>query len=332
MIIQTEVHARAGFLGNPSDMYDGKVISFLIRDFSAQVQIWESPKLSFRLHAVHDQAEFANLAEFTRAVRRHGFYGMQRLVFAAAWRFAEYARERRLELRPGNFTLEYDTTIPRQSGLGGSSAIIIAVLKSLLRFHGIQRIGPAQLAELALSVEIRDLGITAGLQDRAVQSFGQLVYMDFPRGKKASYETLDSRLLPDFGLAYLAEEHFGTLESGLVHSSVRARWEQGDPEVRRVMRELARSAEQGRRALERGDRKALARLMNRNHELRVRLFGEALGAHNLELVEIARSLGLAAKLPGSSGAALILLDDADDRALAEAYQQKGYRYQRIEVF
>jgi len=156
--------------------------------------------------------------------------------------------------------------------------------------------------------------------------------MDFsPR--RHVYERLDSTVLPGFGLAYLTEQHLGTMESGRVHSQVRYRWEQGDAEVRRAMRELARSAEQGRSALARGDLRALSRLMNRNHDLRVALFGEALGAHNLALVEIARSLGLAAKLPGSSGAALVLLDDPTaEGELAAAYAARGYRYQPIEVF
>ena len=334
MIIHTEVHARAGFLGNPSDMYGGKVISFLIRDFSARVQLWESPKLTFLPHPQHDRTEFADLADLVRSVERHGYYGMQRLLFATCKRFAGYAQERSLRMRRANFTIEYETSIPRQSGLGGSSAMIIAALRALLRFHRVpeRSVPPATLAELALSVETQELGIAAGPQDRVVQSFGGLTYMDFSPGKQ-SYERLDSKLLPRFGLAYLAEQHLGTMESGRVHSQVRYRWEQGDPEVRRAARALARSAEQGRGALERGDRKALARLMNRNHELRIQLFGEALGAHNLELVEIAHGLGLAAKLPGSSGAALVLLDDAGaESVLADAYAAKGYRYQPIEVF
>ena len=339
MIIRSEVHARAGFLGNPSDMYGGKVISFLIRDFSAGVWLWESPRLTFLPHPNHDRTQFEDLSDLVHSVERHGYYGMQRLLFAACKRFAQYARERGIALRRANFTIEYETTIPRQSGLGGSSAMIIAALRALLKFHRVpaQTVPPAALADLALSVETQELGIAAGLQDRVVQSLGGLAYMDFSSRRAGAsscptYERLDSELLPPFGIAYLAEQHLGTMESGRVHSQVRYRWEQGDPEVSRAMRELARSAEQGRRALERGDRKAIARLMNRNHELRVRLFGEALGAHNIELVEIARSLGFAAKLPGSSGAALILLDDADDRSLAEAYAMKGYCYQAIGAF
>jgi glucuronokinase len=157
--------------------------------------------------------------------------------------------------------------------------------------------------------------------------------MDFSRGR-GHYTRLNSQWLPRFGLAYLAEEHFGTLESGRVHSEVRYRWEQGDADVRHAIGEVARCAEQGREALQAGDTKRLGQLMNRNFDLRRKLFGdEALGEHNLALVEIARSAGFAAKLPGSSGAALILLEgDAEAEALLNrTYNERGYHYVSIKV-
>jgi len=104
--------------------------------------------------------------------------------------------------------------------------------------------------------------------------------------------------------------------------------------VRRAMQAIARCAEAGREALRAGDEKRLGRLMNKNFDLRRRLFGEeGLGQHNLALVEIARSAGLAAKLPGSGGAALILLgeDGEVEAALTEAYAAKGYRYLTIKA-
>ncbi len=335
MIIRTEVHARAGLLGNPSDMYGGKVISFLIRDFCARVRLWESPSVTLRPHPEHDRTEFANLLDLVNSVERHGYYGMQRVVFAACKRFVEYARERSIKLRRANFTIEYETSIPRQSGLGGSSAMIIATLRALLKFHRVpeRKVLARQLAELALSVETKELGIAAGLQDRVVQSYGGLAYMDFSAGK-GKYTRLSSRSLPRFGLAYLAEDQFGTLESGRVHSEVRYRWERGDREVRKSMAGIARCALLGKKALSGGDQKSLARLINRNFELRRKLFGDAaLGAHNIRLVEIAREQGLAAKLPGSSGAALILLGDSrSEEALSRAYQEQGYRYRSIGAF
>jgi glucuronokinase len=316
-------------------MYGGKVMSFLIEDFAARVQLWESPSLTFRLHPEHDRTEFEDLSDLVASVDRHGYYGMQRILFAACRRCADYCGERGIKLRRANFTVEYETDIPRQSGLGGSSAMIIAALRALLKFHRIppKRVPDRDVAELALSVETQELGIAAGLQDRVVQSYGGLTYMDFSRGR-GRYTRLSSRWLPRFGLAYLAEQHFGTLESGRVHSQVRDRWERGDRDVRRAMGEVARCAERGREALQARDTKRLGQLINRNFDLRRQLFGdEALGAHNLELVEIARSAGLAAKLPGSSGAALILLgeDPEAEAELARAYGERGYRFLPIKA-
>lgn len=333
MIIRTEVHARAGLLGNPSDMYGGKVISFLIKNFSARVRLWESPNLTFQLHPEHDRTEFEDLDDLVNSVRRHGYYGMQRLLFAACRRFSDYCHERGIRVRKANFTLEYETDIPRQSGLGGSSAMIIAALRALLRFYrvGARTVSARDLAALALNVETQELGIAAGLQDRVVQSYGGLTYMDLS-GNRGEYMRLNSRWLPRFGLAYLAEEQFGTRESGQVHSQVRHRWEQGDPEVRRPMRAIARCGEEGRSALRARDHRRLGRLMDRNFDLRRKLFGDdALGEHNIALVEIARAHDLPAKLPGSSGAALILLDDSGiEGKLAEAYAARGYHYLPIQ--
>ena len=334
MIIQAKVHARAGLLGNPSDMYRGKVISFLIRDFSARVRLWESPNLTFRLHPEHDRAEFTDLQDFVTSVAQHGYYGMQRVLFATCRRFADYCQERSIPLRKANFTLEYETDIPRQFGLGGSSAMVIAALRALLRFHRVsaRRVPRAEVAELALSVETQELGIAAGLQDRVVQAFGGLTYMDFS-GKRPRYQRLNSSSLPRFGLAYPSEEQFGSLESGRVHAPLRLRWEQGDREVRQVMRRIARCAEEGREALRRGDSERLGRLMDDNFDLRRRLYGETgPEKHNIKLVEIARKLGFPAKLPGSGGAALVLLEGGGPaHALAEAYAGQGYHYLTIKA-
>ena len=332
MIIRTQVHARAGLLGNPSDMFGGKVISFLIKNFRAQVRLWESPTLLLKLHPEHDRTEFEGLPDLVTSVRRHGYYGMHRLLLATCRRFADYCEERGLKLRAANFTLEYEADIPRQSGLGGSSAMIIAALRALLRFHRAPALRPGELAKLALSVETQELGITAGLQDRVVQSYGGLTYMDFS-GEEGRYRRMNSQRLPRFGLAYLTEAQVGARESGQVHARVRYRWEQGDPEVGRTMRSIAHCGEAGREALMAGDMARLGELMNRNFDLRRKLFGdEALGEHNIALVEIARAAGFPAKLPGSNGAALILLDSRKAEAeLAKAYQEKGYRFVGIKA-
>ena len=66
--------------------------------------------------------------------------------------------------------------------MAGSSAIIVATLRCLMEFYGVEI--PRQVPpSLVLSVETEELGIAAGLQDRVVQVYEGLVYMDFARDR-----------------------------------------------------------------------------------------------------------------------------------------------------
>ena len=49
-----------------------------------------------------------------------------------------YCQEQGIELQSKGFSLEYDTNIPRQAGLSGSSAIACAALNCLMQYHDIQ--------------------------------------------------------------------------------------------------------------------------------------------------------------------------------------------------
>ena len=64
--------------------------------------------------------------------------------------------------------------------MGGSSAIITAALRALCAYFNVE-IPPAVQATLALETETRELGVPAGLQDRVIQAYEGLVYMDFAK-------------------------------------------------------------------------------------------------------------------------------------------------------
>ena len=133
MRLTTEVHARAGLLGNPSDGYCGKTIACLVGNFKAQVTLEESDYLRLEPNPQFDPTEFENFAELAAVYGDQGYYGGLRLLQAACKRFYEVCAARGIELHGPNFTATYDTDIPRQVGLSGSSAIVIATLRSLLR-------------------------------------------------------------------------------------------------------------------------------------------------------------------------------------------------------
>ncbi len=308
-IIEKLAHARAGLLGNPSDGYFGKTISATFRDFRARIVLYEWPELEIILSR-QDRCEFSSLDELVDDVKLNGLYGGLRLIKAAIKVFTEYCRREGIELPHRNFALRYETDIPRQVGMAGSSAIVTATFRALMEFYGVDVPRPG-LANLILSVETEEIGIAAGLQDRVCQVYGGLVYMDFAREHFdrqgfGEYEMLDPKLLPPLYVAY--RRNLSQI-SGIYHSNLRERWLQGDAEVIRAMQEFAKLAQDGREALQVGDFAAVGRLMDRNFDIRSRLV--RLDPVNVEMVKAARKVGVSAKYAGSGGSIVGICEDPE---------------------
>ncbi len=321
-IIETYACARAGLLGNPSDGYYGKTISFSLSNFRARVLLYPSARLELRPSKA-DLPIFENLDDLYQTTRWRGYYGGIRIIQALIVRFMDYCRERSIELPDRNFTIEYESSIPQRLGMGGSSAIIIAALRALCEYYEIEIAPPAQ-ANLALETETRELGVPAGLQDRVIQVYEGLVYMDFAREQMerlgyGTYERLDPSLLPSLYVAYRTSLGEGT---EVFHNNVRERWRRGDPEVVEAMRTWAGYAEQGRRCLLDRDYAALGRLIDANFDLRANICSISPG--NLLMIRAAREAGATANFAGSGGA--IVGSYEDERmygALAAAMRSCG---------
>ena len=321
MIIRTNAFARAGLVGNPSDGYFGKTISVIVRNFSANVALRESTELEV---CCDEAYKYGSIDDLVGELRLNGYYGATRLMKAAIKRFYEYCRDNGIELERKNFSLNYSTTIPRRVGLAGSSAIVTATLRALMQFYDVS-IPRAIQPSLILSAERDELGICAGYQDRVIQTYEGMVYMDFDREKMEArgygdYEPLDASLLPPLFLAYDQAMNEG---SEVHHQPVKSRFDRGDRDVAEVMTSIANLAELARDALLSGRKDELGPLMSANFELRKSLF--SLSARNIEMIEIAREAGAYAKFAGSGGAAIGTYPDEEVfQRLAQAYRQAGF--------
>lgn len=303
LIIRKKAHARAGLLGNPSDGYHGKTISFIIKDFSAEVVLYEWDQVEI-LPTVQDRGRFRSVHELVNDVKLHGYYGGIRLVKATIKRFVEYCEKQGISLHGQNFSIRYHSDIPRQVGLAGSSSIIVATLRCLLDFYDVDM--PQQMQpSFVLSVEQEELGISAGLQDRVIQVYEGLVSMNFDKSEEKmihgypcySYEQLDPGLAQNIYVAY----HHGLSEpTEVYHNDIRGRFLRGEEEVVAAMQRFAGIAEEGRRALLAGDVNTLHNLINENFNLRQRI--SKLPGWQVKMVETARACGASAKFAGSGGA------------------------------
>jgi galactokinase/mevalonate kinase-like predicted kinase len=305
-------YARAGLLGNPSDGYNGKTISLSVRNYWAEVVLYEWDSVEIVL-ADDDRAKFDSVYELARDVRLHGYYGGIRLIKATIKRFVEHCEARGLALHDRKFSVRYHTTIPRQVGLAGSSAIIVATLRCLMEFYDVQLPIEAQ-PTFVLLVEQEELGITVGLQDRVIQVYEGLVYMDFDASHERTvdglrcywYEPLDPALLPP---VYVAHHETLGEPTEIFHNNIRERFRSGDHAVIDAMICLAALAAQGREALLARDAGRLARLIDANFDTRRSIY--RLPAWQIDMVEAARGCGASAKFAGSGGA-IVGTYDSDD--------------------
>ena len=325
MIIESRAYARAGLLGNPSDGYFGKVISLVVKNFGAHISLYQSPELHIELQEP-DRSVYRNIYHLKESVSLTGYNGGIPLVKAAIKKFCDHCEDHHLRLSNQNFTVRYSSSIPRQVGLSGSSAIVIATLRALTQFYGVE-IPLEILPNLALAAETEELGITAGLQDRVIQTYEGCVFMDFDRSllesrKYGNYERLDPSLLPNLYIAYNTE--LGKV-SGNVHNTVRARYDKGEALVIDTLREIAELAETGKAAILSRDHARLNELINQNFDLRRRIM--PISERNLALIHAARQCGASASFTGSGGS--IIGTYQDDEMLNRLFVELKKRNARV---
>lgn len=287
-------------IGNPSDGYFGKTIAFVFANFKAEVVLFESPEIEI-IPAEYDSNVFTSMDKLVEDVNLYGYYGGIRLLKATVKRFSDYCRLNHIKIPSKNFTIRYKSDIPFRLGLAGSSAIITACMRALMRFYKVKISNPV-LANLVLSVEVDELKISAGLQDRVAQAYGRPVFMDFNENYMnkhghGRYEILDASLFPPLYIAYRRDLSEG---SEVVHNNFRERYNFRDPKVLEAIQQWSELTVQFRDCLLNRNLSLLPELINRNFDIRKSVMN--ISEKNLMMVETARSTGASAKFTGSGGA------------------------------
>jgi glucuronokinase len=248
-----------------------------------------------------EKNKYRSIHHFYDEVSRNGYYGGDRLVKAAIKKFFEYCDEHRLKIHGKNFTIRYRSSIPRQVGLAGSSAIVTATMRALIKFYDV-KIPKHILPNLILTAETEELGINAGLQDRVIQVFEGCLHMDF--GKEiverlghGKYTPIEPALLPNIYIAYNTDL---SKVSGAMFNDIHARFALGDQEVKDTLGEIAALADEGKKAIQEGKYQVIHDLINRNFDLRSNIM--TISERNQLMVSAARQCGASAKFPGSGGA------------------------------
>jgi glucuronokinase len=326
------IPARINILGNPGDANEGDfaTISSAINlragafiDPSDHI-ILEAISTEHRDGLIHRKNSKKRL-EFTTQEIPLNYDNELDLLKAAFNQFYKFSQQLRESLTTKGVHIAVWSDIPRQSGLGGSSVLILLVLAGLREWYQLDPniYNNYVLAELTQRTEGNELGITCGFADRYVPLFGGLAYLDY-RGKLfhkeirqepfATYERLD-HFIDDIPL--LAVSTGIKHDSGDVHGQMRPRyleeyneWQRkggNKPPMVVFMSETWNTAWRGKIALLEEDWATFGNLMNKNHQIVNRMmkycgFSEGAGwANNLFIDSALVNRAFGAKLTGAGG-------------------------------
>jgi len=227
-----------------------------------------------------------------------------------------------LDLPPVEVVLATDS--PRGGGLGGSSALAVALIAAAEEELGLPHSRPQDKARLARDLEARLMSLPTGMQDHYPALLGgSLEIRQNPGGEKVRRLSVDLETLGDSLLVvYSGASHFSAGNNWQV---VRRRLD-GEAEVTALFEGIAGAASELVPALEAGDLPQVGELMSREWSYRRRL-AEGISTPLLEtLLEKALALGAwGGKACGAGGGGCLAFLCPPDRkaAIGQALEDLG---------
>lgn len=226
-------------------------------------------------------------------------------------------------------TFKVETTIPRASGLGGSSVLLVAVVAALLELGQRHRYDQTLGFDLAFLdviniLEHRLLGKPAGTQDSIAARFGGLSSIDLITGAPRHNVLETPRFLQEtLYLVHAPIEH----HSGINNWEIVKRACGGDLVTMKVLSELGENALRMRDALVDNDEISFAEMLRLEVELREQL---AEGITPPVLSEFLEPFGeeVIGKMCGAGGGGCMFLwfKDVDPKDLQKAALAKGLQW------
>ncbi len=163
--------------------------------------------------------------------------------------------------------------IPPGTGLGSSSAVTVAIIKTVATARGLF-LSKHQIADLACQIEIEKLGTPIGKQDQYAAAFGDLNLIEFSRDvvtvTPAPIAPVTRRELEKSILLFFTG---GSREAASILQAQKEASEQADARVITALHAVKQMAYDARDALERGDVARIGELLDANWQHKKKFAG-----------------------------------------------------------
>jgi len=174
MKIRSKAPLRIGFGGGGTDLdsycdkFGGYVLNATI---SLQVHCFIEPKNNGKIiFSSPDYKEFVEI-DSMKELKLNGEMDLHKGVYNKIIKH--------FNLEPLSFEMiTYSDAPPGGSGLGGSSTLIVSMIKSFSEWLNLP-LGEYDIAKLAYDIERKEIGIEGGSQDQYASTFGGFNFMEF---------------------------------------------------------------------------------------------------------------------------------------------------------
>ena len=199
-------------------------------------------------------------------------------------------------------TIKIITNVPEKSGLGGSSSLVVSLIKALIKLKK-ERMLPEDIARLSYEIERKIVGIKGGYQDQWAAAYGGGVnYLEF----KKEGVFLEPLWLPEKIMKTLEENlvlffiEARKIDSGEIHAQLEKKVKKDKKESLEIMIERRRNVLETRNALLNGNIMRFAVLLNQEHMSKERLYANLLSSKARDIYDRALASGaIAGKVSGA---------------------------------
>ncbi|HTZ60820.1 MAG TPA: hypothetical protein VMB49_22075 [Acidobacteriaceae bacterium] len=273
---------------------------------------------------IHDTFQQEFIIKYSRLERVNAIGAIEHPIIREALKLTEIEEN-------GSLEVTSMADIPSGTGLGSSGSFTTALLKAL-HAHQKHLIHPEELAEQACDIEINKLGEPIGKQDQYIAAFGGITCFDFCKDGKVRAWPL--RISEE--MRYNLEDNLVLFFTGYSRSASTVLKEQNDrsktmdPDMLANLHFVKQLATESQQALEAGDLREFARLMNVHWQNKKKRSNNMSNSRINDLYELALASGaLGGKLIGAGGGGFLMFYTEEKSKLRHAMREQGLKEVRF---
>jgi len=173
MIIRSKAPLRLGLSGGGTDLdvycnkYGGYVLNVSISLYvHCTIEETYDDKITFKALDLEEKLSIKSMSYLPLDGKMDLYKGIYNRIL------------KDFNLKPLSFKLFTYSDVPSGSGLGGSSTLVVSIIKSFAEWLNLP-LGEYDIAKMAFEIEREDIGIVGGAQDQYAATFGGFNFMEF---------------------------------------------------------------------------------------------------------------------------------------------------------